>query len=53
MPLRALVGRLFLIYMAVRSILGHRKSSILPVRIIKRVILVEVCYKRSATPFSS
>jgi len=36
MPLRrALIGRLFLIYIAIRSTLGHRKSGILPARIIK------------------
>jgi len=52
MPLRALIGRLFLIYMAARSTLGYRKSGILPVRIIERVILVEVYCERSATPFS-
>jgi len=50
---KALIGRLFLIYIAIRSILGHRKSGILPVRIIKWVILVEVYYERSTTPFSS
>ena len=53
MPLKALIGRLFLIYMAVRSTSGHRKSGILPTRIIERVILVEVRCERSATPFSS
>jgi len=54
MPLRrALVGRLFLIYIAARSTSGYRKSGILLARIIKRVISVEVRYKRSATPFSS
>jgi len=54
MPLRrALIGRLFLICITIRSALGHRKSGILPARIIERVILVEVRYKRSTTPFSS
>jgi len=54
MPLRrALVGRLFLMYIAARSTSGHRKSGILPVRIIKWVILVEVRCERFTTPFSS
>jgi len=53
MLLRALVGRLFLICIAARSILGYRKSGILPTRIIKRVISVEVRCERSTTPFSS
>jgi len=53
MPLRALVGYLFLIYIAIRSISGYRKSGILPIRIIKRVILVEVRCERFTTPFSS
>jgi len=53
MPLRALIGRLFLIYMAARSILGYRKSGILPIKIIKWVISVEVRCERSTTPFSS
>jgi len=53
MLLKALIGRLFLIYIAISSISGHRKSSILPARIIKRVILVEVRYKRLTTLFSS
>ena len=46
---RAIIGRLFLIYIAAKSMSGYRKSSILLARIIKRVILVEVHYKRSAT----
>jgi len=50
---RALIGRLFLIYIAIRSTSGHKKSSILLARIIKQVILVEVHYERSTTPFSS
>jgi len=50
---RALIGRLFLIYIAIRSMSGYRKSSILPARIIKRVILVEVYCECSATLFSS
>jgi len=50
---RALIGCLFLIYIAIRSTLGYRKSGILLVRIIKRVILVEVYYKRSTSLFSS
>jgi hypothetical protein len=53
MLLKALIGRLFLIYIAIRNTLGYRKSGILLVRIIKWVILVEVRYKRSTTPFSS
>ena len=53
MPLRALIGRLFLIYIAVKSILGYKKSSILPAKIIKRVILVAVYYKYFTTLFSS
>jgi len=50
---RALIGRLFLTCIAIRSTLGHRKSGILPARIIKRVILVEVRCECFATPFSS
>jgi hypothetical protein len=38
---------------AIRSMLGYKKSSILLARIIKWAILVEVRYERSATPFSS
>jgi len=50
---RALIGRLFLMYIATRSTSGHRKSGILPARIIERVILVEVHCERSTTLFSS
>jgi len=54
MPLkRALIGHLFLIYIAARSTSGHRKSGILPARIIKRVILVEVYCECFTTLFSS
>jgi hypothetical protein len=53
MLLRALIGRLFLIYIAIRSTSGYKKSGILLARIIKRAISVEVRCERSATPFSS
>ena len=53
MPLRALIGRLFLIYIAVKITLGHKKSGILPARIIKQVISVAVYCERFTTPFSS
>jgi hypothetical protein len=53
MLLRTLIGRLFLIYIAIRSISGHKKSSILLARIIKWVISIAVYYKYFITLFSS
>ena len=45
MPLKAFIGRLFLICIVAKSILSYKKFGILPARIIKWVILVKVCCK--------